>query len=60
MLDALLNDEERAVRDEARRFVKEDVPRELLRQMDADEVRYPREYVQKAAARKGADRERAE
>ncbi len=51
MLDVLLNDEERAVRDEARRFVKEDVPRELLRRMDADEVRYPREYVQKAAAR---------
>jgi len=50
MLDALLNDEERAVRDEVRRFVKEDVPRELLRKMDADEVRYPREYVEKAAA----------
>lgn len=50
MLDALLNDEDRAIRDEVRKFVKEDVPRELLRKMDADEVRYPREYVEKAAA----------
>jgi acyl-CoA dehydrogenase len=51
MLDALLNDEDRAIRNEVRKFVKEDVPRELLRKMDADEVRYPREYVEKAAGR---------
>jgi len=51
MLDVLLNDEERAIRDEVRRFVKEDVPRELLRKMDTDEVRYPREFVEKAAGR---------
>jgi len=51
MLDVLLTDKDRAMRDEVRGFVKEEVPRELLRGMDADEVRYPREFVEKAAAR---------
>ena len=45
MLDALLSDAEKALRDEVRRFVAEEVPHELVRAMDADEVRYPREYV---------------
>ncbi len=46
MLDVLLSDAERAVRDEARAFVRDAVDPDLLRAMDADEVRYPREYVQ--------------
>jgi acyl-CoA dehydrogenase len=46
MLDVVLNDDERAVRDEARAFAREAVDPNLLRAMDADEVRYPREYVQ--------------
>ncbi|RJQ09598.1 MAG: acyl-CoA dehydrogenase family protein, partial [Bacillota bacterium] len=51
MHDHLLTAEQRAVRDEARAFVREDVPRQLLLDMDADRVRYPREYLRKAAAR---------
>ncbi len=51
MNDVLLSDEERGVRDEARAFVRDAVDPELLRRMDADEVRYPREYLEEAAAR---------
>ncbi|HEY3368389.1 MAG TPA: acyl-CoA dehydrogenase family protein [Symbiobacteriaceae bacterium] len=51
MFDFLMTEGQRAVRDEARRFVKEDVPAQLLIDMDADQVQYPRAYVQAAAAR---------
>ncbi len=51
MYDFLLNPEERAVRDEARRFVREEVTSEFLRQMDRDEIPYPREFVEKLAKR---------
>ncbi|MHB9145097.1 MAG: acyl-CoA dehydrogenase family protein [Symbiobacteriia bacterium] len=50
MYDFMLTPEERQVRDEARRFVREDVPRELLLAMDAEQVQYPREFLEKAAA----------
>ena len=50
MLDILLTAEQRALRDQARTFARE-VPRQLLLDMDADKVRYPREYMQKLAAR---------
>jgi len=45
MLDALLTDSDRALQAEVRRHVAEEVPSDLVRAMDADEVRYPREYV---------------
>ncbi len=45
--DALLTEEERALRDKVRRFVKEEVSSDLLRKMDADEIKYPREFVEK-------------
>lgn len=51
MLDCLMTLEEKQLRDEAREFVREDVSTELLRAMDADEIRYPREFIEKAAAR---------
>lgn len=51
MLEPLLTAEQRTMRDEVRAFVKS-VPRQLLLDMDADRVRYPREYVQEAARRK--------
>jgi alkylation response protein AidB-like acyl-CoA dehydrogenase len=46
----LLTDEQRALRDEVRAFVRDEVPRQLILDMDADEVRYPRGYVEKLAA----------
>jgi len=50
MFDAILTPEQKALRDEMRAFVK-GVPRQLILDMDADRVRYPREYVEEAARR---------
>ncbi|OAT85228.1 acyl-CoA dehydrogenase family protein [Desulfotomaculum copahuensis] len=51
MFDFLLTPAQKELREEVRRFVKEDVPRQLILDMDAEKVQYPREYVQAAAAR---------
>jgi acyl-CoA dehydrogenase len=51
MLDCLMTGEEKKLRDEVRAFVKEDVDKQLLRDMDEDKIRYPREFLVKAAAR---------
>ena len=45
MYDFMLTEAERAVRDEARAFVKNNVSPDLIRAMDKDEIQYPREYV---------------
>jgi acyl-CoA dehydrogenase len=50
MLEPLLNDQQRAVREEVRAFVRS-VPRSLLLDMDADRVRYPRHFLEDAAHR---------
>lgn len=50
MSDSLLTPEQIRLRDEARLFVKQEVPRQLLMDMDAEKVHYPREYIQKLAA----------
>ena len=50
MWDAMIDEGRRALREEVQAFVRW-VPRELLLAMDADEVRYPREFVQEAARR---------
>ena len=51
MYDFLLSEEEKALKAEARRFAKEDVPSSLIRSMDAEQIRYPREFLEKAASR---------
>ena len=43
--DALLTDEEKALKNEVRDFVKSDVSPDLLKKMDRDEITYPREFV---------------
>lgn len=43
--DVFLSAEEMALRQEVREFVKHEVPADLLRKMDRDEITYPREYV---------------
>ncbi len=50
MLDFLLNEAERKVRDEAREFAR-GIPRKLVLDLDAEKVTYPREYLEWAAAR---------
>ena len=46
MIDALLSDSERALRDEVRSFVTHQVPADMVKAMDAEEIRYPREFLQ--------------
>ncbi|MCR4406996.1 MAG: acyl-CoA/acyl-ACP dehydrogenase [Anaerolineae bacterium] len=50
MIEALLTEAQRELRNEVRDFVR-NVPRQLVLDMDADKVRYPREYVRQAARR---------
>ena len=50
MYDFLLKPKERAVRDEARKFVREEVSSDFLRKLDNDEITYPRELVERLAA----------
>lgn len=48
--EALLTEQERSLREESRDFVKW-VPRQLILDMDADKVRFPRQYLEEAARR---------
>ncbi|MBN1812536.1 MAG: acyl-CoA/acyl-ACP dehydrogenase, partial [Anaerolineae bacterium] len=50
MLEAMLTQQQRALRDQARAFVR-DVPRQLILDMDADRVSYPRDFVRQAGQR---------
>ena len=50
MIDVMLTESQKKLRDEVREFAKW-VPRQLLLDMDADKVRYPQEYVKEAAKR---------
>ena len=49
-VEAMLSEEERALQARVREFVKS-VPRQLLLDMDAEKVVYPREFLQEAGAR---------
>lgn len=49
MYDFLLSSEERKLRDEVRRFVREEVTSDFLRSLDKDEITYPRKYVEDLA-----------
>jgi hypothetical protein len=51
VFDAIMTHEQKKLRDEVREFVRTEVPRSLLIDMDADKVRYPKEYVQNLAKR---------
>ncbi|MFW5988710.1 MAG: acyl-CoA dehydrogenase family protein [Desulfosudaceae bacterium] len=52
MYDFLLTPEEQAIKQEARKFVREEISSDFLRQMDKNEITYPREFVEKLAQRK--------
>ncbi len=47
---SLLNDEEKDLQLEVRKFVREEVSPDFIRALDRDEIKYPREYVEKLAA----------
>lgn len=50
MFDYLLDEKQRDVRDRVREFV-ESIPRKLIRDMDADLVQFPKEFLEEAARR---------
>jgi len=52
MYDFILTPEERELREEAKRFVREEITSDFLRSMDKDEITYPREFVERLAERK--------
>jgi alkylation response protein AidB-like acyl-CoA dehydrogenase len=47
MYDFMLTPKEREVRDEVRKFVRDEITPDFLRKLDADEITYPREFVEK-------------
>ena len=46
----LLTDQEKTIQQEVRKFVREEVAHDFIRALDRDEIKYPREYVEKLAA----------
>ncbi|HEY3316346.1 MAG TPA: acyl-CoA dehydrogenase family protein [Bacillota bacterium] len=51
MIEALLTETSRSLREEVRAFVREDVPKDLILAMDGEAIHYPKEYLERAAAR---------
>ena len=51
MYDFLLTPEERELKKEVREFVREEISSDFLRKMDKNEIVYPKEFVEKLAAR---------
>jgi len=51
MIEAMLSESQKRLRGEARDFARA-IPRQLILDMDADKVRYPREFLEEAAGRK--------
>jgi acyl-CoA dehydrogenase len=49
MSDFIMTPEQRSLREQARVFVRQGVSRQLLLDMDAEKIHYPREYIQKLA-----------
>jgi alkylation response protein AidB-like acyl-CoA dehydrogenase len=50
MFDYLLNQEQKALRDEVRDFVKS-IPRQMILDMDSDTIQFPREFLEEAGRR---------
>ena len=50
MFDFILSSEQKKLRDQAREFSKW-VPRDMILDMDADKIRFPKEYLIEAGKR---------
>ena len=46
----LMTEEEKALQQEVRKFVREEVSHDFIRALDRDEIKYPRDYVENLAA----------
>ena len=42
--ESLLNDEEKAIQREVRKFVRDEVSHDFVRALDRDDIKCPREY----------------
>lgn len=51
MYDFLLTQEEQELKKEVREFARKEITSDFLRKMDKDEITYPREFVEKLAAK---------
>lgn len=51
MYDFMLTQKERELKKEVRKFVREEITSEFLRKMDKNEITYPRDFVEKVAAK---------
>ncbi len=51
MYEFMMTDQEKAFRAEILDFLKKDVPKELIKKMDAEDIEYPYEYVRKLGER---------
>jgi alkylation response protein AidB-like acyl-CoA dehydrogenase len=47
----MMNQEEKAIQQEVREFVRDEVSHDFMRALDQDQIKYPREFVEKLAAR---------
>jgi len=52
MFDFLLTEEEKAIQDEVREFVKNDVPSKMIRDMDLSIIETGRPFIEIAAKKK--------
>ncbi len=48
--EPLMTEEEKAIQQEVRKFVRDEVSHDFIRALDRDEIKYPREYVENLAA----------
>jgi acyl-CoA dehydrogenase len=48
---SLMSTTERDVQQEVRAFVRDEVSHDFMRALDRDQIKYPREFVEKLAAR---------
>ncbi len=51
MTSHIYDTKQREIQSEMRAFVKNDIPRQLVLDLDEDKVRYPREFIEEAAKR---------
>ena len=49
--ETLMNESEKALQKEVRNFVRDEVSHDFMRALDKDEIKYPREFVEKLASR---------
>ena len=50
MFDYIISEEAKKLKEEVRAFIRDEVPHELIKKMDKDEVQFPTEYLEKLGA----------